>query len=83
MIAVIILFSIGIGLLAGGFYYHLYDDILTDFFTPYIYNTADPYYLGANLLWDMWPYVLILMGIVCFILAGIKYRSSNSMGAGN
>ena len=76
------LIGIGTALLAFGFYYHLLDDILVGFFCKYVYNSNDPYYLGSALLWDMWPYLIILLSIVCFITAGIQYRRSTSGGGG-
>lgn len=78
MSAVIVILSVGVGLIAGGFFYHLLDDIITDFFLAYVYNTGDPYYLGSALLWDAWPFAMIIMGLVCFILAGVKHRNGGN-----
>jgi len=71
---VILLLAIGIGLLAGGFYYHLFDDIIIDYFSDYILDTDNIYYRGSQLVWDAIPYVLMLMGLLCFILAGLQAR---------
>lgn len=81
MIAVIIIIGIGIGLIAGGFYYHLFDDILIDFFASYVYDTSNVYYIGSQFIWDAIPWVMILVGLLCFILAGL-YHHYTSMAGG-
>jgi len=75
MLAVMVILAIGIGLLGAGFYYNLYDNILTDFFSAYIIDTNDVYYIGSQFIIDALPWVLMLLGVLCFILAGLTYRS--------
>lgn len=79
MSAVIVILSVGVALIAGGIFYNLFDSILTDFFLAYVYNTSDPYYLGSALLWDAWPYAMIIMGIICFIIAGVKQKNTGAI----
>lgn len=76
MSAIISILSLGVGLIAGGFFYRLFDDIIIDFFTPYIYDAANVSYLGSVLVWDAIPYAMIFGGIGCLLYAGIKYNSS-------
>lgn len=70
MRAVMIIIGILLGLLAGGFYYHLFDDIITDFFLGYVYDTNNIYYVGSRLVWDSIPYVLLFISILFFAIGG-------------
>ena len=76
MNAVIVLVIVGVALIAGGLYYHLFDNILEDHFLAYVYNTNDPYYLGSQLVWDAIPYVLVILGVLSLLAGGRRYQTS-------
>ena len=69
------LIGFGIGILSGGLYWALYDDVITRYFSRYILNTANEYYLASNLIWNAIPYLIIFLGIVCLIVGGL-YKSN-------
>jgi hypothetical protein len=71
--------AFGVGLFAGGLFWKLGEDILTSYFVQYIYNTTDPYYLASNLIWQMIPYALIFVGVLCLILAGFLDTATRSV----
>lgn len=73
MRVVIALIAVGIMILAFGFYYTIGDDILNDFFSDYVYDTDDPYYLGSQLIWDAFPYTVILLSLLLLYYVGRQY----------
>jgi len=76
-----ILLSVGAGLVISGFIYSFIDEVLVRYIIPdYVYNPTGPYYLGSALLWDMIPYVLIIVGVMCLITAPLAARSSSRRG---
>ena len=75
MVPILSIISLGVGLIAGGFFYQLFDDIITDFFTPYVYDATSSSYLGSLLMWDAIPYVMLFGGVACLLYAGMKYNS--------
>ena len=68
----IVFVSVGLGLIAGGIYWHLWDDS-----TEYLDNliVAGAYSDMVQLIWDMIPVIMLLIGILCLIMAG---RSRNT-----
>ena len=63
----IVLVSVGLGLIVGGLYFHVWDDAteyLDDFMRDNSRNDA------VQLLWDIIPVVLLLVGIICLIMGG-------------
>ena len=73
------LIGFGVGLLAFGFYWKLYEDTITGFFISYVRDTGDKYYLLSDLVWDALPYFVILVGVVCLIF-GSKTTVSSEGG---
>lgn len=77
MSKVVALVALGVGLIGAGFFYQLFDDVINTYITPYIrpsiYNT------GEAFLWDMIPWLLVFIGIICLILAGILKGSNKTM----
>jgi hypothetical protein len=69
---VISLLAFGLGLLGFGFYYKLFEDITTIYFQKYIINNL--YFQMSDLVWDMLPYLVIIIGILCLIGAGLIHR---------
>lgn len=70
---------IGFGLLflAGGFFWKLIDDVIDLHFLDFIqYNK---YYTFSQLEWDMIPWILMIMGVLCLIGAGISYGQSRTV----
>jgi uncharacterized membrane protein len=66
------LIGFGIGFLAGGLYWALYQDVITRYFAKYVLSTTDKYYLASNLIWNAIPYLIIFLGVVCLIMSGLS-----------
>ena len=81
MNAVIVLIVVGVALIGGGLLYNLFDDILTDFFLPYVYNPSDPYYLGSQLMFDAIPYAIMIIGVILLFVGGKKYKADVGGGS--
>ena len=77
--AVAILFGVGIIFIGGGFFWRLFDDIITTYFSVYIYDPTDIYFLGSQLVWDAIPYLLLFIGVLIMIMAGLVYRSESEV----
>ena len=71
MSSFIVFVSVGLGLLVGGIYWHLWDDS-TVYLNSFIVVGA--YYDLIQLFWDMIPVILVLLGVLCLVMAG---RSSS------
>lgn len=74
IIAIVIL---GIGLIGGGLFWKLLEDIIIAYLDPYIiYND---YWAGSDLTWHMVPWLLILVGILSLILSGLLGRATRTV----
>ena len=73
------LIGFGIGFLVSGFIYHVYDDVINRYISVYIYNPSDVYLVGENLLWDMIPYLILFIGIVCLITGALVGRATRKV----
>jgi len=67
------LIGFGLAIFLSGLLFHFYNDVITNYFSQYIVDLNDKYYLMENLLWDLIPFILIFLGIVCLIFGGISY----------
>lgn len=79
MSKVIPLIGFGVTLIGAGFFYHLFDDVIINYIAPYM--LTDIYQTGRNFLWDLIPWLVILIGIFCLIAAGIMSTSTGTSGA--
>ena len=70
----IVLVSVGLGLIVGGLYFHLWDDAANEYLDDYMRD--NPRNDSVQLLWDIIPVVLLLVGVICLIMGG------KSRGAG-
>jgi len=63
----IVFVSVGLGLIAGGIYWHVWDET-----TYYLDNfvVAGAYSELIQLFWDMIPVIMLLLGVLCLIMAG-------------
>lgn len=73
------LFGFGVGLIGGGLWWHLIEDIILTYIAKYVYNSNDPYYLASDLIWHSIPFILMFVGIICLILGGLLGRSSRTV----
>lgn len=73
------IFAFGIGLIVVGFYWALLNDMLNSFFLPYIltdytawgvHYTHDKYYDFIEMLFNILPWVLVLIGTILLIASG-------------
>lgn len=71
------LFGFGIGLVAFGFFYHLFSDVINLMLAVYILNNE--YYVFSDFVWDMLPWIVVFGGVVCLILAGVSYRGTRTV----
>ena len=76
------MFGFGLGLVSCGIYYRIYDDVINGYMSQYIFDTSNEYYVGSQLMWDMIPYVIILVGVLMLILGGLSARSQQASGGG-
>ena len=69
MSRVVPLLIVGITLFIGGLYWSLWNDAST-----YLDNFVvhDEYYELVSFIWRMIPAVLLFVGVICLILAGIS-----------
>ena len=64
------LIGLGIGVLGFGFYWMLQDNIIDTYLSKYVISHA--YNDLSFLMWDGMPVIVILVGVFCLVLAGIK-----------
>lgn len=69
------LIGFGLGIFLVGIIFHFYNDVITDFFSSYILDSSDTYYLAENLVWNSIPFIVMFLGVVCIIFGGIGSRS--------
>ena len=67
------LLGFGIGLMAFGFYWKLFEDIINAYFQPFII-VSDSYYL-CDLIWHILPWLTMFIAVLCLISAGLLGRS--------
>ena len=72
----IVFVSVGIGLLAGGIYWHLWDDA-SEYLDKFI--VAGAYYDMVQLIWDMIPVIMVVLGVICLIMAGRSSRQGRQV----
>jgi len=65
---VAVLFSVGLGLFAGGAYWKIQEDIINTHIQEYILPSV--YYNLSDWTWSILPWVLIISGVICLIGAG-------------
>jgi len=70
----------GMGLIGFGFFYELFDQVYIRYITPYVRPSV--YNTGEAFLWDILPWMAILLGIFCLMVAGISYRTTTTKGGG-
>jgi len=64
---VIVLVSIGLGLIVGGLYWHVWDDsteFIEDFIVPGSYSDT------VQLFWNLIPIILLVLGVICLVMGG-------------
>ena len=66
---VIPLIAFGITVFLGGLYWHLWDDSRT-YIDQFVVNNE--YYTLMYWLWKMLPAVMIIIGLICLISAGVS-----------
>lgn len=74
------LVGFGIGFIVAGLIYSFLEDVFNRYILQYVVNTNDPYYRAEALGWDVIPYVLLFVGIICLIVAGLGSRSVKESG---
>jgi len=70
------LVGFGLGIIAAGFMWRFYNDAITSFFSAYIIDLSDEYYLLSDLLWDALPFIVIFLGVICLIFGSMSNVSS-------
>ena len=61
----------GVAIIICGIYWSMWEGS-REYLNDYVVN--DPYYALAYFLWDMIPIILILMGIMALVSAGLTSR---------
>jgi len=74
------LIGFGLAVFLGGLLFHFYNDAITEFFSKYIVDVNDDFYLFSDLIWDMIPFIIILLGIVCLVFGSLGYALSSKGG---
>ena len=76
MSRVLPLIVLGITLFVGGLYWMLWNDS-----TTYLDNLVinDAYYTLASFIWRMIPAVLLIVGLLCVIMAGVNATRNNEV----
>ena len=68
------LFGFGFGIIAFGFFFQLFEEIIEGYFGWMILNNE--YYELADLIWHSLPFLAVIIGVFCIIAAGVIHRSS-------
>ena len=68
----IVFVSVGLGLLVGGLYWHLWDDS-SEYLNSFV--VAGAYSDMVQLIWDMIPVILVILGVLCLVMAGKSSRT--------
>lgn len=71
------LVGFGLAIFVSGLLFHMYNDVVVEFFNKYIIDFSDDYYLFSNLIWDAIPFIIIFIGIACLIFGSIGYSTTN------
>jgi len=71
------LIGFGLGIIAAGFMWRFYNDAITSFFSTYIIDSGDKYYLASNLFWNALPFIVIFLGVICLIFGSMSSISSS------
>ena len=69
---IIPLIAIGVGLLATGLFWHLFNDVLIMYIAPYVYDVSDVSYVASDLVWQAIPYIIFIVGIICLVIGGLS-----------
>lgn len=75
MNAVIVLIVVGVAVIGGGLLYAVFDDVLDTYISPFIYDTNDPYYVGSQLIIDIIPYAIIVLGSILLFVGAKRYKA--------
>jgi len=73
------LIGFGVGIIGGGVFIRMGQDVFFKYIAKYVYSSTNPYYLASDVLWNALPYVLILVGVVCLIMGGLLGRSQKTV----
>lgn len=68
------LIAFGVGLIGGGLYWRLMDDILAEYFQQFILNNE--YYLASDLVWNALPYLLLIFGVLSLVVGALMSRGA-------
>jgi len=68
--------AFGLGLIVAGAFFTFYNEALPEFDEFLI---EDEYYTMMKMLWDGFPGIIMIVGIVCLIAAGVG-ASKNTIG---
>jgi len=71
--------AFGVLMFAGGALWKLCEDSFNAYMLKYVFNTADSTWLVSNMLWHAWPFVLMIIGILCLVTSGLMSRGSRSV----
>jgi hypothetical protein len=69
------LIGFGLGIIGAGFMWRMYNDTITSFFSSYIVDLNDKYYLLSDMIWEALPIIIIFLGVVCLIFGGMTSGS--------
>lgn len=64
------LFALGLGFFSIGSYWKLQDEVIDRHIAKFILNNE--YSRMASLEWDLIPWIVIFVGIVCLVAAGMS-----------
>lgn len=70
------LIAFGIGLMVAGAFFTFFDDTLPEFDEFLI---EDEYYTLMKMIWNGFPGIIMIVGLICLIAAGVS-ASKNTMG---
>ena len=77
--SVVLLFGFGIGFIFGGAVWKLFDDIINSYISRYVFNATDPYYVASDLIWDVLPFIIIGIGVICLIIGALSGRTTRTV----
>jgi len=71
------LIGFGVGFIGFGFFYALFEDILSRHLQFMILSNV--YYDASALIWDALPFISIIIGVLCLVGAGIISRGTKTV----
>lgn len=66
--------ALGIGFVGFGFFYRIFTDVVNTKIAKYI--LSNEYYNMSSWFWDILPWVVVIIGVICLIGAGASSRNS-------